>query len=666
MVKFNESRACLGVENPLLPDHNNEFANGLGDPHLKFSSAPEGFLAQLSGYRKAIAAALMAALLSACQTTSPSLRRGETPNGVLSSSSPVNPENSPLPLALQNLVQNINMAVAAGEFPSSLSEKIIALIAELNGGWTEVQNRIMTDVFVAGKKIQTARQNGNADSKQHADSLLSLLVSACNSFNFKTLNDDRENDNNLLLRVLGVINNTNFFNSETSSSRTRTYSPPTRVEVIRESQQPAVLAPPLLAPATPPPPPAPVQPPAIPPAGSLTQPVTPPPVIAPPMPAPASPEVQGQDEARVQARKAALLEHLRRLGLLGNAAIIRGSVVPSRRGVGTAPRRFSPPARPANSIRRAEQQSQQQTAEKKETNDQVTRNPFFDRLWNSMESDPTIKDLKNKIIAAHRVPHRWRQLLFLAEKSDLDVTLFYLNIKNYESKKPLLAVFLLDTVNAYTSGYDTEPALPVLRNFLLHLERYQLRKSPRDYPSLANIKPSLGKLESKIEQGVNANPDHFVVVDISEQLLYLVRRFSQGRYSVQGTYPVSTAAKGVYQNTKRVIPEKTPLGAMRVTGLWGGASRLNQVYHGGAWRNKRVKIETVTDDDNADREMIAGIMPLQSLDPATPASGVYIHGTNKKSVLGLPDSAGCVSVSPAVSLMLLKILKSTTLVYIQR
>lgn len=619
---------------------------------LRSSSAPQGLLEQLSArYRKTIFFALTTAFLSACQTPGSSVRHDSVSNGSM-----VTTENSSLPLAVKDIVQEIKAAVSAGEFPASLSEKIGALIPELNGGWTEVQTRILTEVFKAGKKIQTALQKGSTEEKQHADRLLSLLSWALNAFNFKAPSSNY-GENNDLVRLLEMIKNTNVLNSA-SPRDTQTYSPPTQVEITQEPQKPAIVEPIPPAPVIPRLSETPLQP------VPIQQPTPLPSKIAtPPVAAPDSPdETPAQDKVGSQAKNAALLEHLRRLGLLP-AKITVGSVVvsPSRTTV-TAPRRFSPPARPADANSSI---SRPPVEQKGETKEQTRRNPIFDGLWNSMESNMTTRDLKHKIIAAHRVPHRWKQLLFLAQESGLDETLYYLNVDNEERNKSLLSVFLLNDINAYTKDYDTELALPVLRKFLLHLARYQLSKSSREYPSFGNIKASLGNLEAKIEQGVSANPDHFLVVDISQQLLYLVRRFSQGRYAIQATYPVSTAEKGVYQNTKRVVPEKTPLGAMRITGLWGGHSRLNQVYDGG-WRNKRVKTEKVTDDEDVSREMIGGVMPVESLDPATPSAAIYIHGTNKELYLGKPDSAGCVSIAPEVAVRLLRILKKRTLVYIQR
>lgn len=282
---------------------------------------------------------------------------------------------------------------------------------------------------------------------------------------------------------------------------------------------------------------------------------------------------------------------------------------------------------------------------------------YFDSLWENLDNNKQFAFLKREINRAYKLPHRWKQLKFLLANSGLKEVFYYLRISS--SIKLNLSRVLFNSM-------ETKTESEILARFLQFLERVETSKlatEKKENPSLSNISGSLAKLERLFARGINAPRDQVVVVDVSQQLLYLVNRTDQGNYSIQGTMPVSTARSGTYQNTNKVIDGKTPIGAMQVENKWGGSKPINQIYDSG-WKKGRARIRRKK-AGNSSAVMMGRLFPLRSLSRKTPTSGIYIHATNLPLYLGQFASHGCIRVSPEDAKRLYSKLDKRTLVYIQ-
>lgn len=285
--------------------------------------------------------------------------------------------------------------------------------------------------------------------------------------------------------------------------------------------------------------------------------------------------------------------------------------------------------------------------------------PEFSALWENADQNIYSRRLKREIIISYKLEHRWKQLNFLLQKSGLNEVLYYLMQGTSKPNKRRLTQFLFGN---FKSGKSDTEMLSRLKEFIEFAEKNKLQNEQKEVPSLANISGSLAKLENKIDLGVAANPDHMMVVDVSQQLLYIVARQGKGRYTIESTHSVSTGRRGTYEKTGKIINGKTPIGPMRVIARWGGSKPINQVFDGG-WTKKRVPIEVTRSRRTA--VMMGRLLPLQSLDRRTPIEGIFLHTTNKKLFLGQRASHGCIRLGNVSILDVYNAGPKDTLVFIQ-
>jgi UDP-N-acetylmuramate--alanine ligase len=153
--------------------------------------------------------------------------------------------------------------------------------------------------------------------------------------------------------------------------------------------------------------------------------------------------------------------------------------------------------------------------------------------------------------------------------------------------------------------------------------------------------------------------DLFLFVDSVAQELHLCRRTA-----VVGSYAVSTASRGT---GNREGSFKTPVGIHRIREKIGDGAPPDRIFRsredtGLNWR------PGLTEDNL----ILARIMRLEGVEPGLNRGAgidsferfIYLHGTNKESQVGTPQSHGCILLRPADCIALFEQVTVGTIVFI--
>jgi lipoprotein-anchoring transpeptidase ErfK/SrfK len=134
-----------------------------------------------------------------------------------------------------------------------------------------------------------------------------------------------------------------------------------------------------------------------------------------------------------------------------------------------------------------------------------------------------------------------------------------------------------------------------------------------------------------------------LVVDISEQQLYLYEGVEIQADKMIKSYPVSTSKYGIGSQKGS---NKTPLGRHRIEKKIGEAAPKNMIFKARQSTGKIAKINM----KGASDVITSRIMWLKGLEPGKNAGPgrdsyqryIYIHGTIEENKIGQPASHGCV------------------------
>ncbi len=156
----------------------------------------------------------------------------------------------------------------------------------------------------------------------------------------------------------------------------------------------------------------------------------------------------------------------------------------------------------------------------------------------------------------------------------------------------------------------------------------------------------MGSTYDKIINYAPEKPDRWLLVDTSEQRLFLVREGG-----IAGQWPVSTALAGL---DNRENSGGTPTGVHRVAQKIGRNSLLGTVFISREPTGETWNQEWNNNSDLRQRDLILSrILVLDGLEPGVnQGQGVdsrqryiYVHGTNQEDLIGKPVSHGCVRMN---------------------
>jgi hypothetical protein len=144
----------------------------------------------------------------------------------------------------------------------------------------------------------------------------------------------------------------------------------------------------------------------------------------------------------------------------------------------------------------------------------------------------------------------------------------------------------------------------------------------------------------RIRTVLDAVPDRFLLVDTSEQVLYIVRDGI-----AEGRYPVSTSKYGVGSRENSLM---TPPGVHRIREKFGRGAPVGRIF-----RDRLDTGETWRIGEPGENLILTRILHLEGLeDGVNRGPGIdsyeryiYIHGTNNETSIGLPASHGCVCMT---------------------
>ena len=139
----------------------------------------------------------------------------------------------------------------------------------------------------------------------------------------------------------------------------------------------------------------------------------------------------------------------------------------------------------------------------------------------------------------------------------------------------------------------------------------------------------------------NSNDNNRIIIDISEQRLYLFEKDI-----LKQSFPVSTSSFGEGSKENSF---KTPLGSHEIKEKIGTNVPINTIFIARVNTSKRAKIinETINSDDDF---VTSRILWLDGLEEGkNKGSGVdsynryiYIHGTHEEGLIGQKASHGCI------------------------
>jgi lipoprotein-anchoring transpeptidase ErfK/SrfK len=136
--------------------------------------------------------------------------------------------------------------------------------------------------------------------------------------------------------------------------------------------------------------------------------------------------------------------------------------------------------------------------------------------------------------------------------------------------------------------------------------------------------------------------DNQIIVDISEQKLYLHCNYPEGKKEVK-IYPVSTSKFGIGSEANSY---KTPLGLHRIENKIGHGAEPNTIFK--ARRNTGRK--AIINKPGSGDSITSRIMWLKGLEPGKNSGEgidsyrryIYIHGTKDENKIGQVASYGCI------------------------
>lgn len=158
-----------------------------------------------------------------------------------------------------------------------------------------------------------------------------------------------------------------------------------------------------------------------------------------------------------------------------------------------------------------------------------------------------------------------------------------------------------------------------------------------------------------------------IVVDISEQQLYLHEGNKPHTYNMVKSYPVSTSKYGI---GSQAGSNKTPLGRHHIEKKIGDGAPPGMIFKGRQNTGKIAKI-----DAEGTKDLVTTrIMWLKGLEPGKNSGRgidsyqryIYIHGTAEEYKIGQPASHGCVRMYNSDVIDLFNRVKEGTEVYIRR
>ena len=162
----------------------------------------------------------------------------------------------------------------------------------------------------------------------------------------------------------------------------------------------------------------------------------------------------------------------------------------------------------------------------------------------------------------------------------------------------------------------------------------------------------------------NDNFDTNIIIDISEQRLYLIKNSS-----IIESFPISTAKFGDGSTVNSV---KTPLGNHKSKDKIGDNADLNTIFVSRI--NTKRKASIISEDiDSDDDHVTSRILWLDGQEEGlNKGKGVdsynryiYIHGTHEEGLIGQKASHGCIRMFNNDVIYLYDIVKEGTNVYIR-
>lgn len=162
----------------------------------------------------------------------------------------------------------------------------------------------------------------------------------------------------------------------------------------------------------------------------------------------------------------------------------------------------------------------------------------------------------------------------------------------------------------------------------------------RSYEESLEWEQSFEKLRSQF--GLKPD-DYAIIIDISEQKLYLIK----GKKIVK-IYPVSTSKYGVGSEADSY---RTPLGTHGIAEKIGEGAPIGAIFRGRRTTGETAEIYTDKTDIQNDL-VITRIMWLEGLEPEVNRGNeidsykryIYIHGTPEEGLIGKPASHGCIRI----------------------
>jgi lipoprotein-anchoring transpeptidase ErfK/SrfK len=134
---------------------------------------------------------------------------------------------------------------------------------------------------------------------------------------------------------------------------------------------------------------------------------------------------------------------------------------------------------------------------------------------------------------------------------------------------------------------------------------------------------------------------HIVIIDISEQNLYLIKN-----NKIIKVFKVSTSKYGVGNKNRS---KKTPLGIHIICQKFGDSVPIGTIFKSLINTNKIAEIYYDSTDSDTDY-VLTRILRLEGLEPGINRGDnissydrlIYIHGTHEEGLIGQPSSEGCI------------------------
>tara|TARA_Y100000741_G_scaffold214519_1_gene163436 strand:+ start:297 stop:863 length:567 start_codon:yes stop_codon:yes gene_type:complete len=167
-----------------------------------------------------------------------------------------------------------------------------------------------------------------------------------------------------------------------------------------------------------------------------------------------------------------------------------------------------------------------------------------------------------------------------------------------------------------------------------------------------------------LNSSIDSHDDLNIVVDISEQRLYLLN----GKLIIE-SYPISSSkfGEGSIENSF-----KTPLGMHVIKRKIGDEAILNSIFVARANTNKLaeiIKIDFDSDDDHVTSRILwldgkeKGVNSGKGIDSFQ--RYIYIHGTHEEGLIGKKASHGCIRMFNRDVVSLYEYVEEGTKVYIK-